>query len=90
MTKADLIKDLAAVSGQSANAVDLILNALTQVVSRELENGDEITIPGVAKLSTKQRAARKGRNPKTGEEIDIPEKTVVAVKVLKALSYSVA
>jgi DNA-binding protein HU-beta len=47
-------------------------------------------LPGFIKLEAKLRAARKGRNPKTGAELDIPAKTVVRVKVLKALADHVA
>lgn len=90
MTKADLIKDLAAQSGQSASVVDGVLDALAKVTSRELGQGEDVTIPGIVKLGTKQREARPGRNPKTGETIQIAAKTVVTTKVLKGLADHVA
>lgn len=90
MNKSDLIKDVAAISGQSATTVDAVLDALAQATSRELGQGGDITIPGIAKLTTKERAARQGRNPQTGAPVDIPAKTVVAVKVVKALADHVA
>lgn len=93
MNKPDLIKaittDVAALAVNQAT-VEAVLNSLAVVASKELGEGEDVTIPGIAKLETKLRAARKGRNPKTGAELDIPAKTVVRVKVLKALADHVA
>ncbi len=86
MTKAELIKALAAECTTTAGAAESLLDGLARVASKELGEGGEVTIPGLVKLTTRERAARKGRNPRTGEEIDIPVKTVVSVKVLKGLA----
>ncbi|KMW60764.1 DNA-binding protein HU-beta [Candidatus Rhodobacter oscarellae] len=90
MTKADLLKAISADAGESAATVDAVLTSLANVTSKALGEGEDVTIPGLLKLDTKERAARKGRNPKTGEEIDIAAKTVVSVKVLKGLADHVA
>lgn len=90
MNKAELIKAIADDTGASADAVDNVLAALARATSKQLGEGGDVTIPGIAKLTTKTRAARKGRNPATGAEIDIPAKTVVAIKPLKALADHVA
>lgn len=90
MTKADLLKAISADSGETAATVDAVLTSLANVTSKALGEGEDVTIPGLLKLDTKERAARKGRNPKTGEEIDIAAKTVVSVKVLKGLADHVA
>lgn len=90
MTKADLLKAISADTGETAATIDAVLTSLANVTSKTLGEGEDVTIPGLLKLDTKERAARKGRNPKTGEEIDIAAKTVVSVKVLKGLADHVA
>lgn len=90
MTKADLLKAISADAGESAATVDAVLASLANVTSKTLGEHGELTIPGIAKLSTKLRAARNGRNPKTGEPIAIEAKNVVSVKVLKGLADHVA
>ncbi|MFS4437871.1 HU family DNA-binding protein [Paracoccaceae bacterium GXU_MW_L88] len=90
MNKSDLINKIAADAGQSTGAVDAMLKSLATIVSKELGEGGEVTLPGIAKLSTKMRAARTGRNPKTGEPVDIPAKNVVTAKVSKPLADHVA
>lgn len=90
MTKADLLKAISSDAGETAATVDAVLTSLANVTSKALGEGEDVTIPGLIKLDTKERAARKGRNPKTGEEIDIAAKTVVSVKVLKGLADHVA
>ena len=57
--------------------VNAVLTSLNDVVKAEIYEGGEVTLPGIGKLSVKERAARKGRNPQTGAEIDIPAKKVV-------------
>ena len=90
MTKAEFIKALAEECNTTAVAVESLLDGLTRVTSKELGEGGEVTIPGIAKLTTKARAARVARNPQTGASVDVPAKTVVNVKVLKALADHVA
>ena len=58
------------------------LDALVGLAYKEAKN--KFTLPGLGKLELKNRKARKGRNPKTGEEIDIPAKRVVKFRVAKA------
>lgn len=90
MTKADLLKAIADETGESQATVDAVLSSLSMVASKALGEGDDVTIPGLVKLDTKKRAARQGRNPKTGEAIQIAAKTVVTTKVLKGLVDHVA
>ncbi|PID36854.1 MAG: hypothetical protein CR993_03105 [Rhodobacterales bacterium] len=89
MTKLELIKALAEECNTTAGAAESLLDGLARVASKKLGEGGEVIIPGLVKLTTKERAARKGRNPRTGEEVAIPAKTVVHVKVLKALAEHV-
>lgn len=93
MKKADLIKaitdDVNALA-VNASTVEAVLSSLSLVTSKALGEGDDVTIPGLVKLDTKERPARKGRNPSTGAEINIAAKTVVTTKVLKSLADHVA
>jgi len=86
MNKADLIKAIAADAGETHATVEAVLDAQAKATSKALGEGGEVIIPGVVKLGTKARAARMGRNPKTGEAIQIAAKTVVTTKVLKGLA----
>lgn len=65
--------------------VAAVLNALAGVIQVELEESGEVFMAGVGKFSTKTRAARTGRNPQTGETIQIPEKVVVDFSPAKTL-----
>ena len=65
--------------------VDAVLNRLSIVAARTLKAGGDLPLPGIGKLKASQRAARTGRNPATGEAIEIPAKTVVKLSVGKAL-----
>ena len=90
MKKSELITAIANDTELHGKAVESVLDSLSRITSKRLGEGDEITIPGIAKLGTKVRAARTGRNPQTGAPLDIPAKTVVDVKVLKGLADHVA
>lgn len=85
MTRDDLANALAARADESAAAVNRVLDALGPVVQRALVAGDDVTLPGIGKLVTTLRQARKGRNPATGAEIDIPAATVPKLRPAKAL-----
>ena len=72
MTKADLIESVAAKldlpKGQAERAVQLVFEDIVQA----LRNGDKVNISGFGTFAVSERKARTGRNPKTGEPIDIP------------------
>lgn len=90
LTKKDLIRSIANGTDLSQPHVEAVLNHLTETAQAELSEGREVVIPGIGKFSTQLREARQGRNPKTGESIDIPAKTVVKFTVAKALKDAVA
>lgn len=85
MKKADLIKAVAEASGVNQKNVDAVLTAFTLVTMKSLSQGEEVTIQDIGKLSVKARAARTGRNPATGETIQIAAGRTVTFKAAKAL-----
>lgn len=89
MNKAELIEAIAKDAGTSLSAVGRVLNALTSQVNKALKRGDEVTIPGIGKLTVTERAARKGRNPRTGEAVTIAAKKAVKFAAAKALKDAV-
>ena len=83
MTKEDLVRNVTERSrihlGRSLSQADVeaVLQALKDVTAQELPAGGEVPLPGLGKLKTKDRAARMGRNPRTGEAVTIPARRVV-------------
>jgi DNA-binding protein HU-beta len=62
---------------------------LALLAEKELKRSDEFVLPGMVKLVVQKRKARKGRNPATGETIDIPAKTALKARIVKQLKDSV-
>lgn len=69
----------------SKKDVEALLESVGEVTKNALKDGGEVTLPGLGKLSTTQRAARSGRNPQTGAVIEIPAATVAKFTATKAL-----
>jgi DNA-binding protein HU-beta len=82
MSKSEIAATLAERSGLSKKQVNELLQAQAELAYKQAKNS--FTIPGIGKLVLVHRKARKGRNPQTGEEIDIPAKRVVKFRVAKA------
>ena len=62
---------------------------LALLAEKELKRSDEFVLPGMVKLVVQKRKARKGRNPATGETIDIPAKTALKARIVQQLKDSV-
>ena len=77
-------------SGLSMVKHDTLLNCLCKVVADELAAGGEVPLPHIGKLQVRDVAARTGRNPATGEPIEIPAKRKVALVVAKAMKDTLA
>lgn len=90
MTAKDLVADIALGSGQTETAVRAVLRRLEIEVGGALSRGQIVTIPGIAVLTPRDRPARIGRNPRTGEPTNIPAKRVATARVLPALSKAIA
>lgn len=85
MNKTELVDSIAEKSGLSKKDSEKALNALIESVEEALVNKDKVQLVGFGSFEVKQRAARKGRNPQTMEEIDIPESNVPTFKAGKDL-----
>ena len=85
MNKTELIDKIAEKSGLSKKDSEKALSAILDSVEEALINSDKVQLIGFGSFEVKQRAARKGRNPQTMEEIDIPESKVPAFKAGKDL-----
>lgn len=84
ITKSQFMATLAEKSGMAKKQVTDFWETLTNLAYSEARANGEITLPGLGKLQKKHRNARMGRNPATGEQIQIPAKTVVKFRVAKA------
>lgn len=81
MTKPELLEKLSAKSEISKTDVDSVLEALTEVLKEDvLGNGDAVNIPGLGAFKQKETAARTGRNPRTGESVQIAAKKKLVFK----------
>lgn len=86
MSKKELIAKISAnveaTSGRSVpqTTVGLVLDSLIEVVTAAVKAGEKVAIRGLATFETVDVAAKKGRNPRTGEAIDIPAKSKIKAK----------
>jgi len=78
--KAELIDVVAEATESSKAAAGAALDAVIDAISQALKNGEEVRLVGFGTFSVKERAAGKGRNPATGEEIKIPASKSVRFK----------
>jgi DNA-binding protein HU-beta len=72
VNQAELIAAAAEQSGQSKAVVESVLGAVAEAAQAALKKGGEVVLPHLGKLKSVVRAARKARNPKTGEAVDVP------------------
>jgi len=84
MTKSQIYDALANATELTKKQVGMLMDQLAEMAYKEVKSHGEFTLPGLGKLVKKHRAARMGRNPATGEQIQIAAKTVVKFRVSKA------
>jgi integration host factor subunit beta len=89
MTKADLVDKVTSLGDLTRRDGEVIVDTLFESVIGALKSGDKIEIRGFGSFRTRQRKARTGRNPKTGEKVDVPAKRVPFFKPSKELRDSV-
>ena len=85
MNKSDLVAAMAAKTGDTKKSAEETLNAFVDVVTEALVNGEKVQLVGFGSFEVRKRAARKGRNPQTKEEIKIPASKAPVFKAGKAL-----
>jgi DNA-binding protein HU-beta len=85
MNKSDLIAAIAAKTGDTKKSAEASVNAFVEVVTNALKKGDKVQLVGFGSFEVRKRAARKGRNPQTKEEIKIPASKAPVFKAGKAL-----
>jgi DNA-binding protein HU-beta len=89
MNKAELIDAIADRTGIAKSTVDEVIKGMTETVESQVAKGDKIAIPGFVSFQKVNRAARTGRNPRTGETINIPASATVKVTAGARLKSSV-
>ena len=89
MNKTQLIEVIADKSGLKKKEAEAALNAMTEAVAQALKAGDKVQLVGFGTFEVKARAARSGRNPKTGETIQIAASKSPAFTAGKALKDAV-
>ncbi len=85
MTKAELVAKIAEQAGITKVQAEKALGSVVEAVVDVVKDGDSINVTGLGTFSLAEREARKGRNPQTGEEIDIPASKSMKFKAAKAV-----
>jgi len=89
MTKKDFIKVVASEVNQPQIVVESIYDAILEQQQKELIKGNDVKLPGIGTLKNKDVAARKNRNPKTGETIMTPAKKAIKFKASSIIKEEV-
>ncbi len=89
MKKSELISLIAEKSGLSKTDAEKVFEATFEVIAENMAQQKKVMVQGFGGFSTKERKARKGRNPSTGEEIVIPEATVAIFKPATQLKETI-
>ena len=85
MTKADLIDEVARIAELTRRDSEVIVETIFESVITSLRAGDKIEIRGFGSFRTRQRNPRTGRNPKTGDKVEVPAKKIPFFKPSKEL-----
>ena len=83
MNKSEFIDKVAEQTGIAHSMLDVVLGRTLHTIESALAEGEQVAIHGFGIFSTKTRKARQGRNPRTGETIDIAQSRIVAFKSAK-------
>jgi len=85
MTKADLVEEVVRVSSVSKKHAETIVNTVFTSIVEALREDEKIELRGFGSFRIRRRRSRQGRNPKTGERVDVPEKRIPYFKPGKEL-----
>lgn len=80
MTKADLVEKIAEKTGLTRTDVSVVVDGFLDAVRNSMKEGKNIEIRGFGTFKIKSRKARKARNPRTGEEVPVPDRKVPVFK----------
>ena len=89
MTKAELVVNVAEKAGLERKKAEKAVNAFVETVKQALVEGDKVQIIGFGTFENRERSARTGRNPRTGEAIEIAASKLPSFKAGKALKEAV-
>jgi DNA-binding protein HU-beta len=89
MNKAELIEAMAESADISKAAAGRALDGMVDAVTKAMQEGDTLSLVGFGTFSVKERAAREGRNPQTGETIKIKASKIPSFKAGKALKDAI-
>lgn len=89
MNKTELVEKVAASAGLTKTQADSAINALVETLTEALKAQDKVTLKGFGTFEVRERSARMGRNPKTGETMEIGASKVPAFKASSALKKEV-
>jgi integration host factor subunit beta len=85
MTKADLIEEVSRLVELTRKDSEVVVETIFDSIVKSLRSGDKIEIRGFGSFRTRQRKSRVGRNPKTGDRVDVPAKKIPFFKPSKEL-----
>ena len=85
MTKADLIEEVSRVVEVTRKESEVIIETILDSVVKSLRQGEKVEIRGFGSFRTRERQGRVGRNPKSGESVEVPPKTIPFFKPSKEL-----
>ena len=89
MTGKELIATVAYRNNLQLKSVELVINEMRKIIQQELKKGEKVTLTGFGTFEVKQRAARKGTNPRTGETIKLPATKLPIFRAGAALKKAV-
>ncbi|TVQ42750.1 MAG: HU family DNA-binding protein [Gloeocapsa sp. DLM2.Bin57] len=90
MNKGELVDQVAKMASVSKKNADAVITATFEAIMEAVSEGDKVTLVGFGSFERRERKAREGRNPKTGEKMDIPATQVPAFSAGKQFREKVA
>ncbi len=90
MNKGELVDQVAKKAGVTKKAAEQIVTATVDTIMETLADGEKVTLVGFGTFEPRDRKAREGRNPKTGDKMEIPATTVPAFSAGKLFKEKVA
>jgi len=90
MNKGELVDAVAAKADVTKKQADAVISAIVESIMEAVSSGDKVTLVGFGSFESRERKAREGRNPKTGEKMEIPATKVPAFSAGKLFKERVA